>query len=73
MSGEKVSVTFEIQADAEQMLEYAATQYGLPDKDKALRCLLDYLAKDADWNQIFTVIRCIRCKADGGWKPPATE
>ncbi len=70
MSGDKISVTFEIQADAEKMLEHAATQYGLPSKDKALRCLLDYLAKDANWNQIFTLIRCTRCEDDGGWKPP---
>ena len=46
MAGEKISVPFEIQADAEKMLEYAATTYGLPDKHKAMRCLLDYLAKD---------------------------
>ena len=73
MAGEKISVTFEIQADAEKMLEYAATQYGLPGKDKALRCLLDYLAKDGNWDQIFTAIRCIRCKDDSGWKPPASD
>ncbi len=72
MAGDKISVTFEIQADAEKMLEYAANQYGLPSKDKALRCLLDYLAKDANWNQIFTLIRCTRCKDTGGWKPPET-
>jgi hypothetical protein len=34
--------------------------------------LLDYLAKDANWNQIFTLIRCTRCADDGGWKPPET-
>lgn len=71
MAGKKSPVTFEVQADAVQMLEYAAKQYGLPNKDKALRCLLDYLAKDADWNQIFTLIRCLRCKDSAGWKPPA--
>ena len=72
MSGDKISGTFEIQEDAEKTLEYAVTQYGLPSKDNALRCLLDYLAKDANWNQIFTLIRCIRCADDGGWKPPET-
>lgn len=71
MAGDKVSVTFEIQADAEKMLEYAAYEYGLPSKDKALRCLLDYLAKDANWDQIFTLVRCVRCKDSSGWKPPA--
>jgi hypothetical protein len=71
MSGDKVSMTFEVQADAERMLEYAAEVYVLPDKHKALRCLLDYLARDANWDQIFTLIRCVRCKDSAGWKPPA--
>jgi hypothetical protein len=70
MSGDKVSVTFEIQEDAVRMLDHAAKMYGMPDRDKALRVLLDYLAKDANWNQIFTLIRCVRCSHDGGWKEP---
>ena len=41
MAGDKVSVTFEIQADAEKMLEYAAAQYGIPDKHKALPTRLE--------------------------------
>lgn len=69
MAGDKISVTFEVQEDAVRMLEHAAAQYGLPGKDKALRVLLDYLAKDADWNQIFTLIRCVRCGSKPGWKP----
>lgn len=71
MAGDKVSATFEVQADAVEMLEHAAEMYGLPSKDKALRCLLDYLAKDANWNQIFTLIRCVRCGKNPGWKKPA--
>ncbi len=70
MAGDKVSVTFEIQPDAEKMLEHAAKQYGLPGKDKALRCLLDYLAKDANWNQIFSLVRCMRCGDKEGWTEP---
>jgi len=73
MAGNKVSVTFEVQEDAVKMLEYAAQMYGLPDRDKALRVLLDYLAKDANWNQIFTLIRCVRCSANGGWKEPQAK
>jgi len=53
------------------MLEHAAKTYGLPDKDKALRVVLDYLAIDANWDQIFTLVRCVRCGNKGGWKPPA--
>ncbi len=69
MAGKKIATSFEIQSDANDMLEYAAEKYGLPSKDKALRCLLDYLAKDANWDQVFSLIRCIRCKDDVGWKP----
>ncbi|MEN8196799.1 MAG: hypothetical protein ABFS30_09840 [Pseudomonadota bacterium] len=72
MAGDKVSVTFEVQEDAVKMLDYAAKMYGMPDRDKALRVLLDYLAKDANWNQIFTLIRCVRCSDKGGWKEPAS-
>jgi len=71
MAGDKIQATFEIQPDALDMLEHAAKTYGLPDKDKALRVVLDYLAIDANWDQIFTLVRCARCGNKGGWKPPA--
>ena len=61
MSGDKVTVTFEVQADALGLLDQAVTKYGLPDRGKALRCLLDYLAEDGDWDEIFETIRCRRC------------
>ena len=70
MAGDKISVTFEVQENAVKMLEHAAATYGLPDRDKALRVLLDYLAKDANWNQIFTLVRCVRCGDKPGWKAP---
>jgi hypothetical protein len=73
MAREKISMTFEVQEDAVKMLDYAAKTYGLPDRDKALRVLLDYLAKDANWNQIFTLIRCVRCSDSGGWKEPEAK
>ncbi len=73
MAGDKMSVTFEVQADAVEMLEHAAATFGLPGRDKALRCLLDYLAKDANWNQIFTLVRCMRCGDKSGWKPPESQ
>ena len=55
------------------MLEFAAEKYKLGDKDKALRCILDYIATDADWDEIFKTIRCIRCAPDGGWVPTSGE
>lgn len=61
MAGQKVKVELEIQADARDMLEKIAEQYKLPDASKALRCLLDYVAKDGDWDEIFKKVRCRRC------------
>ncbi|MBK17308.1 MAG: hypothetical protein CMM52_00505 [Rhodospirillaceae bacterium] len=61
MAGDKVNVTFEINDDAEAMLEKIVDQYNLPDSSKAIRCLLDYVAEDADWDEIFKTVRCLRC------------
>tara|TARA_B110000438_G_scaffold277936_1_gene300996 strand:+ start:541 stop:705 length:165 start_codon:yes stop_codon:yes gene_type:complete len=46
------------------MLEYASDKYQLGDKSKALRCILDYVATDADWEEVF---KQIRCSPDDGW------
>ena len=61
MAGEKIDVSFEINEDALDMLKKIVAQYGLPDTSKALRCLLDYVAEDGDWDVIFKEIRCLRC------------
>ena len=62
MAGNKVSVTFEINPDAQQMLQTITDKYGLPDNSKTLRCLLDFVAeKESNWDKIFKKIRCIRC------------
>ena len=62
MAGDKISVTFEINPDAEQMLQNITEKYGLPDNSKTLRCLLDFVAeKEANWDKIFKKIRCTRC------------
>jgi hypothetical protein len=55
------------------MLEFAADKYKLGDKDIVLRCILDYIATDADWDEIFKKIRCIHCGPDGGWAPTSEE
>ena len=73
MAGSKTGVEFKIQKDQVEMLEYAAEKYRLGDKDKALRCVLDYIATDADWHKIFKTIRCIRCGPDGGWSQDRHE
>ncbi len=73
MAGKKISVEFDVQEDLVKMLEYAAGKYKLGDKSKALRCILDFVAKDADWEVLFKQIRCIRCGPDGGWNQQEHE
>ena len=61
MSGEKTTIPVEINVDAEEMLSKIVTQYDLSDTSKAIRCLLDYVEEDGDWDTIFKKIRCRRC------------
>ena len=49
MAGNKIDVSFEINADADKLLEQITDKYDLPDKSKALRCLLDYVEENRDW------------------------
>ena len=59
---EKKDISFEIYSDSEKMLEQIVEKYDLPNKSKALRCLLDYVEEnELDWDNIFATIRCNRC------------
>ena len=59
---EKKDVSFEIYSDSEKMLDQITDKYDLPDKSKALRCLLDYVEeKETDWDDMFATVRCNRC------------
>ena len=59
---EKKEVSFEIYSDSEKMLDQIADKYDLPDRSKALRCLLDYVEeKESDWDDMFATVRCNRC------------
>ena len=59
---EKKDVSFEIYSDSEKMLEQIIDKYDLPDKSKALRCLLDYVEeKESDWDDMFATVRCNKC------------
>ena len=71
MAGIKTETTFEVQQDLINMLDEAASRYDLPSRDKALRCILDYVAQDGDWNAIFGNIRCLRCGRRPGWTKDA--
>jgi hypothetical protein len=67
MAGFKTQTNFAVQEDLLGMLDEAASKYNLPSRDKALRCILDYVAKDGDWDEIFGQIRCMRCGRRPGW------
>ena len=59
---EKKDVSFEIYSDSEKMLEQITDKYDLPDKSKAIRCLMDYVEeKESDWDDMFATVRCNRC------------
>ncbi|MGV0005912.1 MAG: hypothetical protein ACNYPG_04730 [Candidatus Porifericomitaceae bacterium WSBS_2022_MAG_OTU9] len=58
---DKVERNFEIYDDQLQVLEEVAEKYDLPDVDKALRVLLDYVIEEADRDEIFAKVRCLRC------------
>jgi hypothetical protein len=68
MAGIKQSVSFDVQQDAVRMLEAAAQKYGLADKSKALRVLIDYAASnESQWDEIFGDVHCMRCGGRPGW------
>ena len=59
---EKKDVSFEIYDDSEKMLNQIVDKYDLPDKSKALRCLMDYVEeRESDWDDMFATVRCNRC------------
>ena len=61
MAGGKSNEEFEINEDQLEWLEDMSTKYDLPDKDKALRIVLDYVMTEADEKPLFTKIRCNHC------------
>ena len=59
---EKKEMSFEIYSNSDEMLEQIVSKYDLPDKSKALRCLMDYVEeKESEWDEMFATIRCNRC------------
>ena len=58
----KKNVSFEIYSESERMLEQIIDKYDLPDKSKALRCLIDYFEeKESNRDDMFATIQCNRC------------
>ena len=68
MAGTKKEELFSIQEDMVSMLEHLSDKYKLEDRSKALRVILDYVAKDGDIEEIFTKRRCLRCGWRSGWE-----
>ena len=59
---QKKDVSFEIYDDSEKMLDQIVDKYDLPDKSKAIRCLMDYVEeKESDWDDMFATVRCNKC------------
>ena len=59
---EKKEMSFEIYSNSDEMLEQIVDKYDLPDKSKALRCLMDYVdEKESEGDEMFATIRCNRC------------
>lgn len=56
-----IKITYEVKADSHAMLGRIAQRFNLPDESKALRCLLDYVALEGDWDELFAKVRCRRC------------
>ena len=53
MAGDKIDVSFEINTDSEKLLEQIVEKYDLPDKSKALRCLMDYVEEKMSSGFVF--------------------
>lgn len=68
--GQKTKMEVDLHPDTVEMLEYAQEMYGFRSTSKALRVILDYMATDADWNEVFLNQRCLRCGAGKGWQRP---
>ena len=73
MAGSKQPVSFDVQDDVLEMLDEAAAKYNMPTRDKALRAVMDYVAMDGNWDEIFGKLRCIRCGGRPGWTPSAEK
>ncbi len=52
----------ELETEKLQFLQAMATQYGLADVGKAVRCLINYARENPDKHtEIFDEVRCIDC------------
>ena len=62
MADEKVKLEIELHPAQAEYLDRMINEYGLPDRGKALRCLLDYAEEEGDPDDIFETVRCLHCR-----------
>ena len=59
---ENVTSTLELKEKQLQYLDEIAKRYNLPDRSKALRCLITFAMEEQDHEaSIFSEIRCVTC------------
>ena len=61
MGGIKTAQSYELNEDVIQWLKEMTDQYDLPDADKALRIVLDYVREETDLDEVFEEMRCNHC------------
>ena len=61
MADEKTKLEIELHPEQVDYLDRMVQEYGLPDRGKAIRCLLDYAVEDGDADDIFEMMRCLHC------------
>ena len=59
---ENVATTLEAKENQIEYLDAMAKKHGLPDRSKALRCLITFAMQESEHeSSIFTEIRCTNC------------
>ena len=59
---ENVATTVELKESQMRYLDEMAKKYKLPDRSKALRCLINYVTTQPDLETaVFEEIRCVDC------------
>lgn len=59
---ENASTTLELKEDQLKYLDEMAKKHNLPDRSKALRCLITFAMREPEHEaSIFTQIRCANC------------
>ena len=59
---DNVTTTLELKANQVEYLDSIAKKHSLPDRSKALRCLITFAMEQAEHeDSIFTEIRCTNC------------